>query len=80
MKLKIALTVLLLAAAASPAFADSKSVTVQVSCTVPAMMELVSPQARIVQANTNLEKQYRMTEDLRIIGGRSVKLYSLTAL
>ena len=80
MKLKIALHVLLLLAAASPAFAESKSVSVQVSATVPAMMEMAAKQPQLVQANTNLNKQYQMTEDLRSIDGRHVKLYSLTAL
>ena len=80
MKLKTVLNVLVFLAAANPAFADAKSVTVNVSCNIPAMIEIQAPQAQIVRANSNLNKQYQMTEDFRSTDGRNVKLYSLTAL
>jgi hypothetical protein len=80
MKLKTVLHVLFLLSAAMPAFADSKSATVQVSCTVPAMIELAAPIAQAVSARSNLSNQYQMTEGIGLRDGQSIKLYSLTAL
>ncbi len=81
MKLKITLSALLFLAATIPAFADAKSMTVNVSCTVPAMIEMAaSPNAQLVQARSNMNDQYQMTEDLGSRDGRRVKVYSLTAL
>ncbi len=80
MKLKTALNVLVFICAAMPAFADVKSVSVQVSCTIPAMMELVAPIAQAVTVRSNLSNQYQMTEGVGNRDGKSVKLYSLTAL
>ena len=80
MKLKTVLSVLLLLCVTGSAFADVKTVSVQVSCTIPAMMELASPIAQAVTARSNLSNQYQMTEDYGHREGKNVKLYSLTAL
>ena len=80
MKLKTALNILLFLSAAMPAFADAKSATVQVSCTIPAMIEMAAPIAQAVTVRSNLSNQYQMTEDIGNRGGQNVKLYSLTAL
>jgi len=80
MKLKTALTALLFLLAAIPAFAESKSMTVQVSCTIPEMMELSAPIAQAVAARSNLSNQYQMTENSGKRDGKSAKVYSLTAL
>lgn len=80
MKLRTALNVLLFLCVAIPAFADAKSATVQVSCTIPAMIELAAPIAQAVTARSNLSNQYQMTDDIGNRDGQRVRLYSLTAL
>ena len=80
MKLKTILNVLFFLMAAMPAFADSKSLTVQVTCTIPEMMELSAPIAQAVAARSNLSNQYQMTEDSGKRDGKTAKVYSLTAL
>ena len=80
MNLKIVLFALLLLAASNPAFADAKSVTVQVSCTIPAMLEMAAPQTLAVKANSNLDNQLQMTQDLAYRDGKNIQVYSLTAL
>ena len=61
------------------ASAASKSTTVQVSCTVKPMMEMASS-AMAARANTNLGKQFQMSESLIDRGSQKIKVYSLTAL
>ena len=81
MKKKVLLNVLVCLMLAAPAYAASKSATVRVSCTVPALVQLSAPSPeRPVKAASNLGTQYQMTEDLRDESGRKIKLYSLTVL
>ncbi len=80
MKLKTALIIVFLFSAAMPAFAAAKSVSVQVSCNIPAMIEIAAPIAQAVTVRSNLSNQYQMTEDIGLRDGQSVKLFSLTAL
>jgi hypothetical protein len=81
MKIKtLLLNFLLFLALAAPAFAESKSHTVQVSCVVPEMLEMRAPLARSIQARTSLEKRYQMTDQMCLRGNERIKLYSLTAL
>ena len=75
MKRRVLLNVLLCLALAAPAWAESRSHTVQVSCTVPLIIEMAGTEVR-----STLDKQYQMTEDVRIRDGERVRLYSLTAL
>ena len=62
----------------SPAWAGSKSAVIQVSCSIKPMIEMTS--ASSVSANSNLDKQYLMTESQLDRGSQKIKLYSLTAL
>ena len=80
MKLKTILNALFLILAVTPAFADSKSMTVQVSCTVPAMIEMSAPLAQAVAVRSNLSNQYQMTQDTGKRDGKSATVYSITAL
>ena len=60
------------------AFAASKSASVQVSCTIKPMIEMAATSA--VRANSNLGRQYQMSENLMDRGAQKMKIYSLTAL
>ena len=60
------------------ASAASKSASIQVSCTIKPMIELVATSS--VRANSNLGHQYQMSESLMDRGAQKMKIYSLTAL
>lgn len=76
--------------AVSPAFANSRSATVRVSCTILPILELssVAPQnsltmtsqAEQIRVNTNLKNLYRVNEKTLKKSGNNVTLYSVTAL
>ncbi len=76
----IFLSLVLALALTAPGWADSKSVSVRVSCSVKPMIQMNAPSFRHIKAETNLEKKYQMTEDIRQTSNGKVKLYSLTAL
>ena len=73
--LVMTLASLLLCGSASAA---SKSATIQVSCTIRPMIEMAASSA--VRANSNLGKQFQMSESFVDRGSQKTKLYSLTAL
>jgi hypothetical protein len=60
------------------AFSESKSVAIQVSCTIKPMIEIGSSSS--VNVNTNLGTKYQMTESEINRGSQRIKLHSLTAL
>lgn len=64
----------------SVSWADAKSATIRVSCTVKPMIEMSAPSFQSVAARSNLEKKFQMTEDLRQTPNGPTRLYSLTAL
>ena len=81
MKTKIALlSMLFCMALTSVSWADAKSATIRVSCTVKPMIEMSAPSFRNVEAKSNLEKKFQMTEDLRQTSAGLTRFYSLTAL
>ena len=80
MKIKTALSVVILLLTAIPAFAESTSMTVQVTCTIPPMMEMSAPLHQAITAHSNLSDQYRMTEDTGRRDGQTTTVYSITAL
>ena len=82
MKLKVLLMNVLLALALviTPAFAESKSLSVQVSCFIPPSLEMASSDPASVQARSTLGKQYQMTEDTRFRDGSKTLIHSLVAL
>ena len=83
MKLKVlVLNVLLSLALASSGWASSKSMTVQVSCTIPAKIELASTSFARPASNTgsSVETQFASSKEMRERSGHLVQLYSLTAV
>ncbi len=65
---------------ATCSWADAKSATIRVSCTVKPMIEMAAPSFRNVEAKSNLDKKFQMTEDMRTTPSGLTRLYSLTAL
>ena len=61
-----------------PAFADSRSKSVQVSCTILPMIEM--SQTASLQVNSNLGNRYLTSENLVDRQGQKVRLMSVTAL
>ena len=62
-------------------FADTRSATARVSCTILPIIEISSTKTLVEPAvKTNLRGNYNLTESVRKIGNDKVKLYSLTAL
>ena len=78
MKVKeILLTSVFCFALAVPAWADAKSRTVQVSCTITPQFEVGRNHA--VKPLPAHETQYQMSEQLCMRGDQKIKFYSLTA-
>ena len=61
-----------------PAFADSRSKTIQVSCTIVPMIEM--SQTASFQARSNLGNRYLSSDSLVDRQGQRVRLISVTAL
>ncbi len=68
----------------SPAFADSKSQTVHVSCVVMPEMQIMNTQQGFlmdsVRVQSNFGEQFNTSEGWRVSGGQKTKLYTVTAL
>ena len=64
----------------TPAFAESKSLSVQVSCFIPPSLEMASADPSSVRARSALGKQYQMSEDTRFRDGYKTLVHSLVAL
>ena len=75
---------------ASPVWADTRTATMRVSCTILPMIEISSPelstlgltgQASDVRVNTNMGKKFGMDMQSRHASdGSLIKIYSVTAL
>ena len=64
-----------------PAWAGSRSVSINVSCTILPAIELASTsESRPVSVNTNLGNKYDLTEQTVNNGAQTSTLYSVTAL
>ena len=62
-------------------FADTRSATVRVSCTILPIIEISSAKTLAEPAvKTNLGKKYALTESIRKAGNDKIKLYSMTAI
>ncbi len=62
-------------------FADTRSATVRVSCTILPVIEISSAKTLAEPAvKTNLGSNYALTESIRKAGNDKIKLYSITAL
>lgn len=62
-------------------FADTRSATVRVSCTILPVIEITSAKTLAEPAvKTNLGINYALTESIRKAGNHKIKLYSITAL
>lgn len=83
MKLKIlVLNAFLALALAVPGWAESKSMTIQVSCVVPPRIELstASLTQAMSQNASSKETEFGASEQMRERDGRLVRVLSLTAL
>lgn len=74
----------LLGALCSPAFAESKSHTVRVSCVVMPEINITAPEAGFsvdsVKVHSNFGEQFNTSEVWRMNGTERTKLYTVTAL
>ncbi len=63
-------------------FADTRSATARVSCTILPMIEIpeITSDGSAVSVKTNLGRNYALTESFRKTGNEKVKLYSITVL
>ena len=90
----IALSVLFTAGWSSPLFAASRSRTINVSCVVPATVQMLQSAVSASQdtelsfqateagvaVNTNLGKELDLSQSTSTIGGQNITTYSITVL
>lgn len=74
------LTLVLLMAFGGSASAETRSTTVQASCTIPPTIHLTDRGLRSFESHPERDRQFQRTHEDRNVRGHLVRLYTLTEL